>query len=1312
MMIVAMFGFAGLVFAASGAPVKQIDASAKIAKPIAVSEQDAANPPGDNTPVDNAAFVAPPANDTCVGAINLPLNRTVIATTTGANDDYQSPATTACYPGLKHTPTTAPGKDIVFSFTAPVNGKYTVRIVQQGPNADPTRTQNAVLYASDSCPASGVVNCIAGANGPQSNAFVSNTGSSSNQSEEISCLPMTAGQTIYVFFDNAQPNNAGGVTSVEVENCLASEVEPNGTPETATPYACQIAGGSSAVPVSHCYLGSKAGQLCTRTTPVDPSLKNCSLFPDKRCTTDADCVPATEGVCVLPADLDCDPRCDVGPNAGLPCLTQAFCNPVSDQGATCTGACLTESTCIDNATGARTGIACTPVCVGGLFPGRVCSSIMGCPGGGVCTTTPVVPTPGNTCTIDGTQTCSRQYNEGDEDFFSLGTPPSGSKVFAALDARGATDQDFRMRITSASKTFQFDDDDGIGRNGANAPVIGGAVTDGSPAYVKISRTTSRLSSPYELLAVVRPPLASAQLEDESGPTGNDIYFGWPGDVINANAVNNGANNGYVRGTYGFQGDSDCFKFLVNEGDLMDWFGDGNPGRLAGATAITNVPQMIIYDADNAAISNFAFGMAPGRRNITPNVAQPTLNALSPSVLSFFLEWRATYTGMLEVCYYDASSLIGLGVPNHPSPYAGSLNVNCGPLQAAGPGTTTADVSVTKTGPVGPVATGEFAEYTITTTNHGTQIAQEVRLQDTLDANLTYAGIFIDDGFGGSNTACFSLPTLGTNDASIDCINTSMAPGSTTTYTVVVQVNNCIAGGLIIDNTASITTSSTDPDASNDSATASFTTAVAANNGCTDIVCDTNTGTCFPDLCTNDDHCDAGVCVTSVVNCDDNSLCTDDSCSSEIGCVNDPSQAGDLCDDFNACTTNACDPLLFCVFPPEPSSTSCDDALNCTVADHCDGQGACVGGGPACDDGNACSDDSCDEATGCAHVPSASGTACSDGNACTVQDACDGANVCVGGTPLACDDGNACNGVETCDSVSGCVPGVPVVCAPPDQCHTAGTCQSGTGLCSYPELPDGTVCDDGNSGTSGDTCQGGVCTGTSCNTQPKPKSAGYYKKLCKGGHGHPHGGDALTNADAVCVGQLTATFAGISTVDDICAVYDHDSSASHDTNGPNGKECNNGERELMGLALNVCRDRVCLSQEVDSSCSGGPHDHTLTSVAASLAAADAILADPARNKTTCKDAKCLAKEVNNGKGLHHTSLTLNKEPGAGNKIRLNWDSPVMDDGSGEASSYTVWRRALNADAVFIRLAVTPNLTFLDATSGTGTWEYEVTFTIEP
>ena len=102
--------------------------------------------------------------------------------------------------------------------------------------------------------------------------------------------------------------------------------------------------------------------------------------------------------------------------------------------------------------------------------------------------------------------------------------------------------------------------------------------------------------------------------------------------------------------------------------------------------------------------------------------------------------------------------------------------------------------------------------------------------------------------------------------------------------------------------------------------------------------------------------------------------------------------------------------------------------------------------------------------------------------------------------------------------------------------------------------------------------------------------------------------------------------------------------------------------------------------------------------------------PARNKTVCKDAKCLAKEINNGKGIHHVSLTLSKA--TGNKSRLTWESPVMDDGSGEASMYTIWRRELNADAAFIKLTDTTALTYLDNTVSTLNFEYEVTFTIEP
>ena len=306
----------------------------------------------------------------------------------------------------------------------------------------------------------------------------------------------------------------------------------------------------------------------------------------------------------------------------------------------------------------------------------------------------------------------------------------------------------------------------------------------------------------------------------------------------------------------------------------------------------------------------------------------------------------------------------------------------------------------------------------------------------------------------------------------------------------------------------------------------------------------------------------------------------------------------------------------------------------------------------------------------------------------------------------CDDGDACNGVETCNDSTGCAAGIPVVCTAADQCHVAGTCAPGTGLCSNPNAPDGTTCNDGDATTTLDACRAGVCVGTSpCGIEPKPKSAGYYKKLCKDGHGKPSSTDALTAADAVCVGQLTTTFAGISTVDDLCAVFNHDSS-DHDTNGLDCKGCRKGEQELMGLALNICRQRVCPNQEVDSAC-GADHDshhRVLTTVAASLATADSLLSNPARTKAQCKEARCLAKEINNGRGLHHVSLMLEKAPGNG--TRLNWASPVMDDGSGEASQYTIWRRPMNTDAVYVKLLETTALTYVDDTAGD--WEYEVTF----
>ena len=94
---------------------------------------------------------------------------------------------------------------------------------------------------------------------------------------------------------------------------------------------------------------------------------------------------------------------------------------------------------------------------------------------------------------------------------------------------------------------------------------------------------------------------------------------------------------------------------------------------------------------------------------------------------------------------------------------------------------------------------------------------------------------------------------------------------------------------------------------------------------------------------------------------------------------------------------------------------------------------------------------CNPSTGtCALVPKADGTPCDDGNACTQSD------VCLAG---------ACTGQN------------PVVCEALDQCHAVGTCNATTGVCSNPERPDGSSCQDGDACTLRDECAGGVCVGS-------------------------------------------------------------------------------------------------------------------------------------------------------------------------------------------------------------------------------------------
>jgi hypothetical protein len=319
----------------------------------------------------------------------------------------------------------------------------------------------------------------------------------------------------------------------------------------------------------------------------------------------------------------------------------------------------------------------------------------------------------------------------------------------------------------------------------------------------------------------------------------------------------------------------------------------------------------------------------------------------------------------------------------------------------------------------------------------------------------------------------------------------------------------------------------------DVGTCDATTGVCSNppkaNGsaCNDGSACTQTDTCQEGVCTGDNlvvcptldcynvnACNpaTGACVPSSPKavgaaCNDNNACTQtDTCNGAGACLGtNPVDCGDCA------LPSKCDPATgSCNLPDNyrPAGTACSDGNACTLNDSCDGFGTCTGTAVTCVALNFCHDaGTCDPTTGeCSNPTKAAGVSCSDGNNCTTDDVCNGLGVCSGtpvvcsetacreaGTCIAatgvcsagpakpagtpCDDGNVCTQTDACNGSGLCVGSDLITCSADDDCHLPGTCDPMTGVCSKPEKPDGSICNDGNACTQTDTCASGVCLGS-------------------------------------------------------------------------------------------------------------------------------------------------------------------------------------------------------------------------------------------
>jgi uncharacterized repeat protein (TIGR01451 family) len=134
----------------------------------------------------------------------------------------------------------------------------------------------------------------------------------------------------------------------------------------------------------------------------------------------------------------------------------------------------------------------------------------------------------------------------------------------------------------------------------------------------------------------------------------------------------------------------------------------------------------------------------------------------------------------------------------------------------------ADLSVTKTdAPDLVVAPGSTISYTLTVTNGGTDVAADVVLSDTTPASTTFSSLVAPAGW-----TC-TTPAVG-GTGTVSCTNPSVAVGPGAVFTLVVTVDAAAAVGTVITNTASVSSTTADPNPANNAATATTTVATGAD----------------------------------------------------------------------------------------------------------------------------------------------------------------------------------------------------------------------------------------------------------------------------------------------------------------------------------------------------------------------------------------------------------------------------------------------------------------------------------------------------
>lgn len=193
---------------------------------------------------------------------------------------------------------------------------------------------------------------------------------------------------------------------------------------------------------------------------------------------------------------------------------------------------------------------------------------------------------------------------------------------------------------------------------------------------------------------------------------------------------------------------------------------------------------------------------------------PTFNCTTGATISCSIGTlvngaSATFTAVAGVSNATPNGTVLSNIANVTSTTADS-----NPANNSSTATTTvaasADLSVTKSGPTTQVATGFDIVYTITAANSGPSDAFNVTLTDTLPPNTTFASL---SQTSGPSFNC-------TTGATVTCSIGTFTNGASASFQL--TVHNGAAAGTTVTNTATISSTTNDPNTANNSSSPSTT----------------------------------------------------------------------------------------------------------------------------------------------------------------------------------------------------------------------------------------------------------------------------------------------------------------------------------------------------------------------------------------------------------------------------------------------------------------------------------------------------------